>query len=459
MSRDGAIALRRFGLGARPGEIARIAGDPRGFVAAQLKASAVLARAELEPSHVIHAKVQDALVAQRLAAAMAKQDQMAGTADAPPSAPKVAGGLRREFYREEAVARIETALTTPTPLLERLAWFWSNHFAVSIAKGPVRPIVGAFEREAIRPHVLGRFSDMLVAVERHPAMLIYLDNQLSIGPNSIAGRNRDKGLNENLAREILELHTLGVAGGYTQSDVTNLAKVLTGWTVGGIGGEIGEPGKFAFTPRRHEAGRITVVGKSYGDSGEAAGLDALRDLARHPSTAKHVTGKLARHFVGDAAPPALLTKLEKSFRDSDGDLGIVTRALVTAPEAWSAPQKKIVPPLDLVVSIARGLEIKIPPGEVMRLAAVLGQTIWMPPSPKGFADTDDAWTGPSAVRERLRIAEKASREVAKAIDPREAAADLLGGVLTAASREAIARAETREQGLELMMMSPEFQRR
>ena len=459
MSRDGAIALRRFGLGARPGEIGRIAGDPRGFVTAQLKGSAVLARADLEPSHVIHARVHEALVAQRLAAAMAKQDAMAGTADAPPATPKAAGGLRREFYREEAVARIETALSTSTPLLERLVSFWSNHFAVSIGKGPVRPIAGAFEREAIRPHVLGRFADMLIAVERHPAMLIYLDNQLSIGPNSIAGRNRDKGLNENLAREILELHTLGVAGGYTQADVTNLAKVLTGWTVAGIGGDIGEPGKFAFSPRRHEPGKLAVVGKTYGESGETAGLDALRDLARHPSTARHVTGKMARHFVGDAAPNTLLARLEKAFRDSDGDLGVVTRALVTAPEAWSAPQAKIVPPLDLVVSIARGLEIKVPPGEVMRLASVLGQTVWMPPSPKGFADADDAWTGPSAVRERLRIAEKASREVAKAIDPREAASDLMGGVLTAATREAIARAETREQGLELLVMSPEFQRR
>ena len=225
-------------------------------------------------------------------------------ASTPPGAKP--GRIQRDAFQTEAFARFNHATTTDAAFLERLVMFWSNHFCVSANKGAVRGIAGAYEREAIRPHVLGRFSDLLIAAEQHPAMLIYLDNAQSIGPNSRAGRNRGRGLNENLAREILELHTLGVGGGYTQDDVGNLARILTGWSVGTLANAASEPGKFFFAPARHEPGDRTVMGRSYPDRGQATGEDVLRDLAKHPATARHIALKLAQHFVSDS-PPAELT--------------------------------------------------------------------------------------------------------------------------------------------------------
>ena len=264
--------------------------------------------------------------------------------------------------------------------------FWSNHFCVSAAKGNVRTLAGGFEREAIRPHVLGRFADMLLAVEQHPAMLIFLDNQVSIGPNSKAGRNRTRGLNENLARETLELHTLAWTGGYTQDDVTNLARLYTGWTVGQPNLERSEPGKFFFAEPRHEPGQFTLLGKRYGNEGRQSAEKAMLDLARHPSTATNIATRLARHFVSETPPPAARqAALEKTFRDTDGDLGAVTKTLITAPESWDTPPAKIVPPYDFTISLVRGLNLPTKPPEVVRLAALLGQPVWQVPSPEGMA--------------------------------------------------------------------------
>lgn len=479
-SRDAVHALRRFGLGSRPGEIGRIASDSRGFVLGQLDAAdaARLSGPDLESSHAVLAEVQRARRAQRQAREQMKEvaglspepaaKAMEGAAPKPSSpdgaaasasSPVKPGAIRREAFVDELSARIDRAVFTDTPLLERLVMFWSNHFCVSAAKGPVRGIAGSYEREVIRPHVLGRFADMLRASAQHPAMLIYLDNQVSIGPNSQAGRNRGRGLNENLAREILELHTVGVDGGYGQDDVTNFARILTGWTIGTIDAPLTEPGKFFYAANRHEPGAWTVLGKRYQDKGRLSGEDVLADLARHPSTARHIARKLARHFLGDTSPPLLVERLETEFRSTDGDLGAVTRALATSPEVWSAPPAKVVPPYDFLISIVRGFGYRPKAGELARLAAALGQPIWTPPAPKGWPDDDDAWMGPSAVRERLRIAEMAARTIDKLSDPRKLASDLLGEALSDDTRQAIARAESREQGFELLIMSPEFLRR
>ena len=478
---DVVTALRRFGLGPKPGDMQKIGNDPRGFLLASIadKTAARIDNPELDPSYVVYAQAQEAFMAQRLAQLLAKEAPKISSAPAAPgqvvamapqamdmaskSAPVVAdvkpNQIRRDALNDELAARIERAVTTDKALVERLVIFWSNHFCVSTAKGQVRGLAGGYEREAIRPHVLGRFADMLRAVERHPAMLIYLDNQISIGPNSKAGKNRGKGLNENLAREILELHTLGVDGGYTQDDVTNLARLLTGWTVGQTNVERSEPGKFFFAPPRHEPGERTLVGKRYADEGEISAIKALDDLARHPSTARHIATKLARHFVSDKAPVSLIAALEKTFRDTDGDLTAVARTLVTSPDVWAHPAAKIVPPYDFTVSLVRGLGLQQKPGEIVRLAGLLGQPVWQVPSPKGWPDDDDAWMGPSAIRERLRIAEKVARDVDKLADPRVVANDLLGPALSDLTRQTIARAETREQGLELLVMAPEFLRR
>ena len=232
----------------------------------------------------------------------------------------------QKTYRAEALARLQRAMIADCGFTERLVTFWSNHFCISASKGELARIwAGSFEREAIRPHVLGRFGDMLKAVEQHPAMLFFLDNQQSLGPDSRAGQNRKRGLNENLAREIMELHTLGVGGGYTQDDVTSLARIITGWTFAGRQGQLGTPGTFVFNANAHQPGAQPLLGKTYADAGVAQGEAALADIARHPSTAKFIATKFARHFVADEPPPALVTRLQEVFRKSDGDL----RALAT----------------------------------------------------------------------------------------------------------------------------------
>lgn len=483
---EASIAMRRFGLGPRPRDLARVAADPKGYVLAAVdrRDAALIADPELEPSHLSFQALRTAQMEQRTARAAAKDAAQPKTEPSPQPKPSDAaeqkgpkpGEIRREVFREEVRARLERAVTTDQPYLERLVTFWSNHFAVSAAKGPmVRVLAGSFEREAIRPHLLGRFADMLKAVEQHPAMLIYLDNAQSIGPNSLAGQNRGRGLNENLAREILELHTLGVSGGYTQADVTSFARVLTGWTVADpqlaanvaanakvaamLSGADIVPGRFIFTPHRHEPGAQTILGKRYEDKGQAAGENVLADLARHPATARNIATKLARHFVSESPPPALVSRLQTTFAKSDGDLRELARTLATSEECWQHPPRKVVPPLDFVVALIRAFDLKPRLPEAMRLAAAIGQPLWSPPSPKGWPDDDDAWMGPSAVRERLRIAERAAREIDRTLDPRAAADALFGEALSQPTRLAIERAEAREQGFELLVMSPEFLRR
>ncbi|MBS0240705.1 MAG: DUF1800 family protein [Proteobacteria bacterium] len=470
-SRDAAVALRRFGLGARPGGLGQVEADPRGFVLSQLgmPAKALIAtplpsgeeilasvqRARIERKEVLEtAKKAVASARVPLAPEKGQPKRPGGAADVPKP-----GRILRDALVADITARITQGVETEAPFLERLVLFWSNHFAVSATKGPVRGLAGAFEREAIRPHVLGRFADMLKAVAQHPAMLIYLDNAQSIGPNSLVGKRRQKGLNENLAREILELHTLGVDGGYTQTDVTNFAKLITGWSVGQVQLVHTVPGRFFYAEPRHEPGGAVVLGKRYAQGGVAEGEAVLADLARHPATARHIAGKLARHFVADQAPAGLVKKIEAAFVKSEGDLKTVATVLVEAPEAWAQAPTKIVPPYDFMLSLARGIGPIEPKLQVHRLAAALGEPTWSPTSPKGWPDDDEAWTGPAAIRERLRIAEFAAKRVPPATDPRALARDLLGGLLSTETAEAIARAETREQGLELLVMSPEFLRR
>ena len=358
-----ALALHRFGFGPAADLIAAIATDPQGalladlerpqagLVAANLPSSGEQAREVFDFRAEQAAKQKLALRAQKQvdagnAASLVDCRKPSGEPCAAPLANDAANQqpppspitkpaqpptppLPQQLFQDEAKARFDAALGADLGFVERLVWFWSNHFCISADKIVEMP--GPFEREAIRPHVLGRFSDLLLAVESHPGMLFYLDNIQSMGANSIAGINRDKGLNENLAREILELHTLGVRSGYTQADVTSFANVITGWTW--IPPE--QPvhgGEFAFVPRLHEPGAKTVLGKVYPDTGAAQGRAVLADLARHPATAQHIAQKLARHFVADEPPPSLVAKLAKTFSDSDGSLKAVAKTLVTADE-------------------------------------------------------------------------------------------------------------------------------
>jgi uncharacterized protein (DUF1800 family) len=359
------------------------------------------------------------------------------------------------------LARLQKQAQAPAGFVERLVAFWSNHFAVAAAKGQiVRASAGAFEREAIRPHALGRFADMLRAVEQHPSMLFYLDNQRSMGPNSKAGRNRGKGLNENLAREILELHTLGVDGGYSQADVTALARIITGWTFAGREGKLGEPGTFIFVPNWHEPGAHTLLGRSYTQSGRAQGEAALDDLARHPATARHVATKLARHFIADDPLLPMVERLTRTFRDTDGDLAEISMALLTDDETWRTPMTKMRSPGEFLAAITRATGFVPPePRPVLAALSALGMAPWNPPGPNGFPDTAAAWASPEAMKTRLDVAWRAAQRIKDGGQPIALLESVAGTAASRETREAVGRAESRQQALAILFMSPEFQRR
>jgi uncharacterized protein (DUF1800 family) len=380
----------------------------------------------------------------------------------------------RQYYIQFVGARLNATLNSPAPFVERLVHFWANHFAVSADKQAVSGLAGLLEIEAIRPHVLGRFGDMLLAVEQHPAMLLYLDQAQSIGPNSPAGTriaergNRKAGLNENLAREVLELHTLGVRTGYSQADVTEFARALTGWTVSGIArgpgaramGIADNPGEFVFAPRVHEPGARTIMGRSYGAQGAEQAVSVLRDLAAHPATARHLATKLARHFAGDDPPAALVTRLERRYLDSKGDLTALYQVLVEAPEIWTTPKAKFKTPWDWTVSAIRALGVsQVEPQWAANLLNQLGQPVWRPGSPAGYDDVAASWAGPDALFRRVEVAERLAQRYAANSDPRALATQLFPGSLSEATATAIARAESPVQGMALLLVSPEFMRR
>jgi uncharacterized protein (DUF1800 family) len=378
----------------------------------------------------------------------------------------------RQDYMVMNSARLGSALTTDSPFVERLVHFWANHFAVSVDKLPVIGLAGLLEFEAIRPQVLGKFSDMLLAVEQHPAMLIYLDQAQSIGPNSPAGQRiglrsgKQRGLNENLAREIMELHTLGVRTGYSQADVTEFARALTGWTVGGLGrGPAarligGAPGQFQFAEVLHEPGSRTIVGKRYDQSGEAQARAVLLDLAVSPATAKHLSTKLARHFAGDDPPPALVDRLSKAYLASGGDLPTIYHALIDSPEVWVPQPVKFKNPWEWSVSAMRAIGLReLEPQIAAGILKQLGQPTWQPGSPAGWDDIAASWAGPDALVRRVEVAQRLADRAGPAVDARALAEKLFPGSLGEATRTVIARAESPAEGLALLLVSPEFVRR
>ncbi len=470
------VALNRFGLGTKPGDdLGRIAADPRGYLKAELKQQDI---ALIPPDDPRNAGLLDstAAIQASMSAAMERKtarDEKAAAAMQPMAADNPAGPaeakpkpavprVEADIYRDEAQARFDRALAATPGFVERLVGFWSNHFCVSVAKSAVvRASAGAFEREAIRPFVLGRFADMLLAVEHHPAMLFYLDNQQSIGPDSRAGKRRGRGLNENLAREILELHTLGVGSGYSQADVTSFAGMLTGWTMAGREGRLGEPGTFVFNANTHQPGKALLLGKAYPGGGMGQAEAALNDIASHPATARHIATKLTRHFIADDPPPAAVARLAAVFTKTDGDLRSVALTLIDMPEAWSTPLAKLRSPLDYVVALRRaiGPTAGNEPQRSLHWLAALGEPLWQPPGPNGFSDQTDAWASAEGLKTRLDIAWQAAKQANEIGNPNEMLASLIGTSVSAETRQAISRAESKQQGLALLLMAPEFQRR
>jgi uncharacterized protein (DUF1800 family) len=483
-----AIALNRFGLGAR-GDESPLA-NPRTWLTGQLDRfdprpapiAAAPARAEVagqladyleEARREGQGRRAPAMAPEPAAPNMAGDDQLAGLPD---SARRFVRQASRRNYLAMVAARTEAALTTPAPFVERLVHFWANHFAVSADKLTVIGLAGLLEFEAIRPNVLGSFKDMLLAVERHPAMLLYLDQAQSIGPDSQGarlatrfGRGRQRrGLNENLAREILELHTLGVDGGYAQADVTEFARALTGWTVSGLtrgpaarfAGIEGPAGDFVFAERIHEPGSRTLLGRAYAQEGEGQARAILSDLAADPRTARHLATKLARHFAGDDPPAAMVRRLEQAWLASGGDLPAVYRAIVNSPEAWAPAPVKFRPPWDWAIAALRAVGARhIEPQPAAGLLAQLGQPVWRPGSPAGYDDIAASWSGPDALMRRVEAAERLAARAGGQIDARALGPRLLPGTLSEATAQAIARAESPGQGLALLLVAPEFLRR
>lgn len=513
------VALNRFGFGARggaSGDLINAASDPRGFVKAELarplgalleapglqstpqlgqavfayqdqvkqaREAAAKAGAPTEAPQAAPADQKPGLrrnlslnavateIGGQMAEAKSADNKPADTTMKPdsmqPTAPAAAKpspqplNVIQKTFRAEALARLQRAMMVDCGFTERLVVFWSNHFCISASKGELaRMWAGAFEREAIRPHVLGRFADMLKAVEQHPAMLFFLDNQQSLGPDSRAGQNRKRGLNENLAREIMELHTLGVGGGYTQEDVTSLARIITGWTFAGRQGQLGAPGSFVFNANAHQPGPQRLLGKTYEATGLAQGEAALADIARHPSTANFIATKFVRHFVADDPPQAVVARLRDVFIKTDGDLKALATALVDSDEAWKAPLTKMRSPYDFLVASGR-LLARVPedPGGYLGNLNLLGQPLWTPAGPNGFPDTAAAWAAPEGMKLRLDIASQMGARLGPNIDPLDLLEFAAADAASSETRRTIERAESRQQALALLLMSPELQRR
>ena len=458
MNRTSATAVNRFGLGAAPGEINQVGSDPVGYFVEQLTAVPSLSGENfISTANAISDFRQFRQKRKENKLKQAEMEQSGSEEN--PSMDRIPN-LGFEIYQAELRARLKVFSTTKKPFAERLCLFWANHFAISARSARLASLAGAYEREAIRPNILGNFKDLLVACSQHPAMLIYLDNINSFGPNSRAGRNREKGLNENLARELLELHTLGVDGGYTLNDIQELAKAITGWSV--VRAKSTEPSSngFLFNGRAHESGSRTVLGTVYKNTGSTEmGENILADMAKHPATAKHIARKLATYFVSDTPTPEMISVMENAFLKHDGELLPVYEAMLTHRDAFNEELGKFKSPIDLIASTARGFEVRRDFDPLENGLSVMGQKLWAPPSPKGWPDSRIHWATTDGIKTRLDFAVFFSNRNPIKFDVQERARELLGPNIRTETLTEIQRAEDLPQAVAILVMSPEFQHR
>jgi uncharacterized protein (DUF1800 family) len=435
MTPRAAIAAVRFGLGRRPED--PVPADPAAWLERQVAGPPAPQRQI--PGLAPPMTLADAMRAREAASMRNRVDRDA-----------VRDAVR--MIRNDAVAWVAHCLAGDASYQDRLTNFWCNHFAVSPRARAGQLMAGPMLRDAVRANQAGRFADMLLAVVRHPAMGMYLTNIRSTGPNSAGGMASGRGLNENLAREVLELHTVTPAAGYTQADVTELARVLTGWS---LPDETGA----TFQPRRHEPGPKTVMGRTWPE-GEQAGIDLLRWLAGHPATHRNLASKLVRHFVADDPPPAAVEAIFAVLRDTGGDLGAASRALVRLPQAWDPPLSKLRAPQDYVLAVGRAVEH--PPADAARALEsmeVLGQPLWRPGQPDGFPDVAEPWATPAAVLRRVEWAYTVAAQVPLRRDPRALAEAVLGPLAQPDTLREAGRAGSAREALTIILASPEFQRR
>ncbi|MEM1299268.1 MAG: DUF1800 domain-containing protein [Pseudomonadota bacterium] len=372
--------------------------------------------------------------------------------------------LRQMTIRDGAQSLYQRALS-PHGFFERLVGFWTDHFAVGAKNAGQGVLIPDFEPTALRPHLLGSFGDLLVAVVQHPAMLSYLDQVESVGPNSRMGKRTGKGLNENLAREVLELHTMGVSAAYTQEDVRGLAGLLTGYGVDR------RKLAFGFFDRRAEPGSHRILGRTYGGRPSKTHAETfLRELAEHPDTARHIARKLAVHFVADTPDPGHVAHIERTWVRNRGNLPAVYQALVEHQAAWGPFGQKVKRPQDLLISTLRAIALMPDRAREMgmrgnlRIAKALrnlNQPLYRPPGPQGWPEEAEAWITPQGLAGRLEFAGQVGQLLAKrsALDPRRFAETMLRDALRPSTAFAVGAAPDRWEGLALALASPEFNRR
>lgn len=407
----------------------------------------------------------------------------AGGAKPPPEAIKERRERARIIVQQAAEARILRAVWSHRQLQEVMVDFWYNHFNVFGEKGLDHLWVGAYEAEAIRPYVLGHFRDMLLATARHPAMVFYLDNVQNSAPGSRGPAGKELGFNENYAREVMELHTLGVDGGYTQADVVSLARILSGWTIDRAAIRNGVGGGFAFDASRHDFGPKMFLGRPIAASGEAEGLAALDLLGRSPATAHRIAFLLAQYFVADAAAPALVDRLAERFAETDGDIRAVLKALFASPEFRDSIGDKYKTPYRFVLSAVRASGVAVEnPRPLLGAMARLGMPLYRCATPDGYKNTADAWLNANSTTLRINFATALARgnlpvaspppvppEPQPVSDPAPAAVPkgepvdpakleaVLGASLSEKTRAAVAEAPPRLRAA-LILGSPDFMR-
>lgn len=462
-----AHALNRLGFGPRPGDIAAVAKDPMGWVEQQLRPRELvlpaLLTARLDESRFT---APDPITAVRDLLQRGREAKQVQGDELKPENPERV--LVRAYQQSAVESRLFRALESPRQLEEAMADFWFNHFNVFEGKNWDRVLTGHYEHSAIRPHALGRFRDLLGATARHPAMLYYLDNWLSVGPQ---GKARDRGLNENYARELMELHTLGVDAGYTQEDVTQLARMFTGWTferplapgmsaTGAFG--------FVFNPRLHDNGDKFWMGRRVPANGQQEGDEALDLLASHPATAQHVSFKLAQYFVSDTPDPALVRKMAAVFLAQDGQIVPVLRVLFRSEAFWSPANQgaKFKTPYHYALSALRagGWQLPATGSAFASHLFVQGMPLYGCATPDGYKNTESAWLSPDAMTRRLEFAAQlgAGRLGGERLFGSATAAqimDTLGPLVSPGTRALVARESSEATAVALALASPGMMRR
>jgi uncharacterized protein (DUF1800 family) len=474
-----AIAANRFGLGATPQEA--IGSEPERWLLQQIETAPGDRKSQSDTGRPESADLLEQVTELRLARQAAQSARNNQAIEVDEEAIREFGRFISQAYQTQATSGLLEAISSEQPFRERLVRFWTNHFAVSADKQPVGAIAGSYRDEAIRPRVTGNFRDLLTAAVQHPAMLLYLDNQTSIGPTSLLGaranRARGAGLNENLAREVLELHTLGVDGGYTQDDVIEFAKALTGWSIGGAGAlerlgamarrltgsdEGGTPGEFAFRTVVHEPGAKTILGQRFREGGVDEAESVLDYLALQPQTARHLATKLARHFVQDEPPPALVDRLATAYLDSGGELAPVYRTLIESAESWRDVRGKYKTPEEFLISAYRATGVRTrarsgPANSLVAVATQLGQRPLTPGSPAGWPDIAAQWNSGDALLKRIEWATVFGASIGDRIDAKTRIDEVLGETASDSTRTGISRAESGGQAMALLVSAPEFQ--